>query len=135
MKLYSREGIFSFYDNYYYAVHEEMQELFCLFVCFKLSTCISEFAKKIFTFMTFCWRKYYSCYFQIISKTLKVSAYDFLIDECTIDSYVTGTHYSYIVCGANRVGEYTFTEVIKRHSKNFHSCPRNTLFEKCWYPV
>ena len=80
--------------------------------------------------MTFRCRKYYSCCFQIVSKTLEESAYDFLIDECTIDSYVTGTHDSYIACGVNRVGEGTFTAVIKRHSKNFHCFPRNTLFEK-----
>ena len=135
MKLYFPEGIFSFYDNHCYVVHEETQELFCLFVCFKLSTYISEFVKKIFIFMTFCYRKYYSCCFQIVSKTLEESAYDFLIDECTIDSYVTGTHDSYIACGANRVGEGNFTAVIKRHSKNFHCFPRNTLFEKYWYPV
>ena len=130
MKLYFPEGIFNFYDNHCYVVHEETRELFCLFVCFKLSTYISEFVKKIFIFMTFCYRKYYSCCFQIVSKTLEESAYDFLIDECTIDSYVTGTHDSYIACGVNRVGEGTFTAVIKRHFKNFHCFPRNTLFEK-----
>ena len=104
-------------------------------MCFKLSKYISEFVKKIFIFMNFCRRKYYSCYFQIVSKNLEESAYEFLIDVCTIDFYVTCTHYSYIVCGAYRVGEGTFTTVIKRHSKNFHSCPRNTLFEKNWDPV
>ena len=102
---------------------------------FKLSKYISEFVKKVFIFMTFCWRKYYLCYFQIVSKTLEESAYDFLIDKCTIDSYVTVTHYSYMICGANRVGEGTFTTVIKRQSKNFHYCPRKTLFDKYWDPV
>ena len=68
-------------------------------------------------------------------KNLEESAYDFLIDKCTIDSYVTVTHYSYMICGANRVGEGTFTTVIKRQSKNFHYCPRKTLFDKYWDPV
>ena len=45
----------------------------------------------------------YSCYFQIVSKTLKESAYDFSREECTIDSYLTGTPYSHIVCCATGV--------------------------------
>ena len=54
----------------------------------------------------FWWLNYYSCYFQIASKTLD-SASGFSIDECTDNSHVIDCYYSHTVCGTTLVAEGT----------------------------
>ena len=79
-------------------------------VCFKLPKCISELLTNLlFSWISY-WFNYYSCYLQIVSKTLEDSGSGFSIDECTDNSHVTGCYYIHTVCGTTLVADGTSSD-------------------------
>ena len=94
---------------YHYVVLEEKQDLFCLSVCVLSYQNVCLLTNFLFSWISY-WLNYYSCYLQIVSKTLEDSGSGFSIDECTDNSHVTGCYYSHTVCGTTLVAKGTSSD-------------------------